>query len=337
MALWALTSDTQFDEQSSYSMIGPEGISSRLLDSIRCFDWIVDAAITRKCKGLLHLGDVFDSRTAIDVTVLDQVGRAFWRAHDRGLEVILMAGNHDSSLRNATVNSLWPFAGVATIVDEPLVIEQFAFVPWVEDDDVFADGIAYVSANKAAHYLFAHCMIEGAVPAAIGVGRPLSSLNPNRWKQIVLGDVHDPVKLGKNVQYCGSPMQWHYGDAGQKRGFWLLDDKTGALEFIENKISPRFHLLTGVDNGKVRKGDFVRVRTEDPVVSREIVKSVSKSAAQRVDVEAVEIVDTEPRLAIRASDAHEPVLRRFVEYQGMQEVDGLVDLGLEILQEAQHG
>lgn len=336
MALWAVLSDTQFDEQLSYSSIRPDGISTRLADSIACFDWIVQTALARKCKGLIHLGDVFDSRTTIDVSVLDQVGRAFWRAHDEGLEINLLCGNHDSYLRTPALNSLWPFSGVANVIDEPLTHEGFGFIPWIEDDDVFAEQVRWLAEETKAQYLFAHCMIEGAVPAAVGVGRPIEVLRQKRWKHVILGDVHEPVQLATNVRYCGSPMQWHYGDAGRKRGFLILDDQTGKVEFIENTLSPRFHLLDAVDDGAVRKGDFVRVRTDDPVLSQEIVKSVAKAAPARVESQAVEIADKAPRLPITAKDAHGDVLARYVAHHGLEDVEGLVDLGLEILEEARH-
>lgn len=336
MAKWAIISDTQFDEQLSYATIGDDGLSSRLVDSIRCFDWVIDGALLRKCKGLIHLGDVFDSRTTIDVSVLDQVGRALWRAHDEGLEINLLCGNHDSYLRSPAVNSLWPFSGYANIFDEVCTHESFAFIPWIEDDEVFADQVRRVDQETKAEFLFAHCMVEGAVPAAVGVGRPLEMLRPKRWKHVILGDVHDPVVLAKNVRYCGSPMQWHYGDAGGKRGYLILDDETGQTEFIENEHSPRFHKLEAVDTGKVRKGDFVRVAVEDPEVAREIVKSVAQTAPRRVETLAVEIAETAPRLPVHAKDPHAEVLRRYVDHQGFGEVDGLVELGLEILEEARH-
>jgi DNA repair exonuclease SbcCD nuclease subunit len=162
-------------------------------------------------------------------------------------------------------------------------------------------------------------------------------LRPTRWKQVILGDVHDPVQVAKNVRYCGSPMQWHYGDADGKRGFLILDDETMKVEFIENEFSPRFHLLTEVAGEQVRKGDFVRVRTEDADVAREIVKSVQSHYPTRIDVETVEIEGTAPRLAVHAKDQHSEVLRRYIEYQGLGEVPGLVELGVEILEEARHG
>jgi bifunctional ADP-heptose synthase (sugar kinase/adenylyltransferase) len=95
--------------------------------------------------------------------------------------------------------------------------------------------------------------------------------------------------------------------------------------------------LTEVAGEQVRKGDFVRVRTEDADVAREIVKSVQPHYPTRIDVETVEIEGTAPRLAVHAKDQHSEVLRRYIEYQGLGEVPGLVELGVEILEEARHG
>lgn len=341
----AIVSDTQFDEQLSYATILATGLSSRLHDSIACFGWVVHEAKLRGCKQLFHLGDVFDSRTTIDVSVLDQVGRAFFAAHDDGMELVLLVGNHDSYLRTPAVNSLWPFAGVATIVDEPMVLGSFALCPWIEDDDAFAKEVNRLANDPKAKFLFSHCMVEGSVPNVPGI-RPLAALMPKRWRQVVLGDVHDPVQVAPNVRYCGSPMQWHYGDAGGTRGFLVLDTASGAIEFVENELSPRFHKLAGfnVDVSEVtggpqgpRGGDFVRITSEIPWVAREIEEELSTRQLRRLESVAVELPDQAPRLDVRVTNPHEEVLRRYVEHVGMGEVDGLVEAGLEILEAVKNG
>lgn len=338
MSLVCVMSDTQFDEQLSYATIGEDGVSSRLTDAIACFDWIVDTALSRGCKRLIHLGDVFDSRTSIDVSVLDRVGRAFGRAHGLGLEMDLLAGNHDSYLRSSAINSLAPFAGMATIHDLPSTDGRFGFIPWVEDDDVFVEQVQCLVGQKKVEYLFTHCMVEGAVPKALGVGRPLAMLRPERWRQVVLGDVHDPVVVAKNVRYCGSPMQWHYGDAGGKRGFLILDDEKGTIEFVENTLSPRFHLVTEAKEASpVREHDYVRLRVEDPDERVAVRAALDGLQPRQVEEDRVELDMSAPRLSIHARDAHEDILRRFVEHQGFAvDADDLVALGLDLLEEARN-
>lgn len=329
-----ITSDLQFSEQARLSHRLEEGITSRLRDQVQCFDWIVETGKKHGCKQLLALGDIFDSRTSIPVPVIDQACRCFERARTVFDEIIEVVGNHDSALRHPGVNSLRAMSGLATVIEKPTVVGPFAFVPWIEDPDDFRAAVGKVAKVKTARYLFSHVMIVGAVPA--DVGRALSDLRPGRWKRVFLGDVHDPVKLEHGVQYVGAPMQHHYGDAGGKRGVWVLDIVSGAAEFIENPISPRFHVLTSNKTKGVRRGDFVRIRVEDPVQARAIAASARKLTSW-IESEAVEL-DNEiaPRLDITAAASHRETLQRYVKHRDPNAAGkALVECGLSILAEVQ--
>lgn len=335
----AVTADLQFDEQPSRSVLLPTGLSSRLRDSIECFDWIVAEAVKRKCEHLFLLGDIFDNREALRLTVLDQVCRAVQRASER-LPVTVLVGNHDAALRTPAVNSAQVFSGHATVVEVPTVSGPFALVPWVESETALREQVRELARQTSARFLLGHCMVEGAVPKALGVGRPLEDLMPARWKRILLGDVHDPIELlDGRIQYVGSPMQWHYGDAGGVRGFRVLDTETGATEFVENTFSPRFVVVEDpLLPPKVRERDFVRVRCADPRDALAVAEKLRK-LTPNVESMTVELSDETPRLEVRASDPHAKVLERWVEH--VNETDGVgldvastVALGLEILEEA---
>lgn len=337
----AVTADLQFDEQPSRSVLRPSGLPSRLEDSIACFDWIVDEAKKRGCAHLFMLGDIFDNREALRLTVIDQVCRAAKRASER-IPLTVMVGNHDAALRTPQINSAQVFSGIARVVEEPLILHvgdvQLALLPWVEDDEAFRLGVRTLAQAKSARFLFGHCMVEGAVPKASG--RPLVDLMPGRWKRILLGDVHDPVELldGK-IQYVGSPMQWHHGDAEGRRGFRVLDTDTGETEFVENTFSPRFYTVDGdVLPAGIRSIDFVRIRSADPRVAMDLALQ-ARALSGNVESLSVDLQDEAPRLEVRASDPHEVVLRRWVEHVNESDgvgldVDETVAEGLAILEAA---
>ena len=75
-------------------------------------------------------------------------------------------------------------------------------------------------------------------------GFPLAYLQCPKFKQVFLGNVHDPVQLGNNCRYIGSLLQIDYRDAGKKRGFVIYDPQ-GKVEFVENTVSPRYHIVGG--------------------------------------------------------------------------------------------
>ena len=329
----AITADTQFDQQLNYATMDQTGISSRLRDSVACFNWIVDTAVKRDCERLFVIGDIFDSRTSIDLSVLHEVCRAFYLASAK-LDLTVVVGNHDSYLRSPAINSAQVFNGCATVVDCLTIDGPFAFVPWFEDDAVFAANLAD-AAQSDAEYLFTHCIVEGAVPN-ISKPRPISLLQPERWRGVFLGDVHEPVVLTERVRYCGSPMQHHFGDAGGRRGFLVLDTDTAAVEFVTNTVSPRFHLLDAVPKpGLVRDCDYVRIQHEDAGVTEEIVRAI-KSKPVRIERRAVEVKESKQRIGVTINDAREEALRKYVEHKGLSGSEELVKLGLAILDEASH-
>lgn len=331
--LWAITADLQFDDQPRYSKPRPDGITSRLHDTLECFEWIVETAITdHGAEGLLILGDVFDARTTISLSVLDRACRAVHAAADR-LFVHVLVGNHDSMLRVPTVNSTQVFRGMAQVHETPTVVGPFAFLPWVEDDDTMSSWVAQLAAHADARFLFAHTLLEGAVP--MGAGRPVALLQPDRWEQVILGDVHEPVVLRDNVRYCGAPLQIHFGDAGGVRGFYLLDDESGEVTFVENVVSPRFHKIEAVedlDDVEVLATDFVRVVIQDHAEAVAVAEQLTE--ASWLEVTAVEDVEDGPRLSLGANDADREIVRAWLSHMDLDGADGVEDLAVELLHEA---
>lgn len=327
-----IASDLQFSEQARLSRRLESGITSRLQDQVKCFDWIVSVGVKHKCERFVVLGDIFDSRTAIPVSVIDQACRCFERSSRAFKESIALVGNHDSALRHPAVNSLQALRGLAKIVERPTVYDDLAFVPWIEDPDEYRMAVQTVVKNKHASYLFSHVMIEGAVPA--DVGRSMSDLKPKRWKRVFLGDVHEPVDLGHGVQYVGAPMHHHYGDAGGERGVWVLDTVSGKATFIENTMSPHFHVIRARHELRsVRKGDFVRVQVEDPAEEHELAALAGKKTEWIESNLVNDEEETAPRIAISASDSRKKILERYVKFRGVEEMPGLVPVGLDILKE----
>jgi len=332
----AITADLQFATQFKLSHETSQGISSRLLDQVKCFHWMVDTAVERECEAFLSLGDIYDARNVLPVSVVDQVGRCYAYAAEQIEHNHILVGNHDSLLRSPAVNSLQTLRGLADVWDEPGVWGPFAFVPWIEDPDEYRSAVGLVAQGTAvwetkADYMFSHVMIEGAVPADIG--RAKRDLRPQQWKRIFLGDIHEPLSFDPNIQYAGAPMQHHFGDVGGERGFWILDTDTDEIEFIENVMSPRFHILTTADVGHVGAADFVRVRADDPELAEAIVREVGKVCAW-VENETVRLPgEVQPRLDVSGEESYEGILRRYVEHCGGDDPDGLTEAGLELLRE----
>lgn len=335
MSRWAVSADLQIDVHARLSTLDASGLTTRLRDMLDCLRWIGQTAIQRKCKGLILIGDIFDSRTKLDIAVVDQTCRIM-EDLSKSLEITVVVGNHDSMLRTPQYNSLQVFRGYAHVVEQPTMIfrdsRKFVFVPWYDSHEELAAHIRTIHGANGGDYLFTHVLCEGAVPVK-GKGFPVKHLLPQRFKQVLLGDVHDPMELRRNVRYVGAPMQIDYRDAGGTRGFYLLDTDGDRLEFVENTLSPRFHVIADATVEGVRAQDFVRVKTDDPGIAAEAVVA-AQGVAHHVETTFVESEDAPVRLDIRTDQQDAEILRRFVAHQGLPAVEPLVTLGLDLLQEA---
>lgn len=327
---WLLTADLQFDSFETYSTQTAGGITSRLQDMIVCWDSMMTLAVKNGCKGIIAVGDIFDSRTTLDLPVLDQVCRAVHRAAEHKLEVHIVAGNHDSYLRSPLINSLQVFKGMAMLWDKAGTDGELGFLPWTEDTDEFKKN-ARGLARLGAKFLFAHVLCQGAVHAAAG-GIAVADLSPELYAGVYLGDVHEPIELTKKVRYIGSPMQLDYGDAGGKRGCRILDTKTGKDTWHENTWSPRFHILTTPAVEGVKQGDFVRIKTDDAEIAAMTRAKLTK-LTQWVETTYVESTDTKPRVDVRSSQEHREILERYCAFKGIEDAE-LIEVGLELLEKA---
>lgn len=328
---FAVTADLQFDSQPRYSTLNADGISTRLDDTLKCFAWIVETATARGCDGLLVLGDIFDSRTSVEVLVADQVCRAF-RAASKHLSAFVLVGNHDAALRHPRLNSLQMLAGAATVIEEPMIVGgDVAAVPWYDRHEAVSEALREVKKSRAK-CLVSHVMVEGAVPK--GKGIPLSWLDG--WKTVLLGDVHEPkvLRASPRIQYVGAPLQIDFGDAGGARGFTILETTTGKVEFVENEKSPRFYLLTDANEStdEIRSEDFVRVRVQNPRAARAVTERVSK-LSKWVEADAVPDEEIAARLEIPAGADDDKVLTMYAKHVGVFTPE-LVATGKSIIEEA---
>lgn len=330
MKPWILTADWQFDEQPRYSRLTPSGITTRLQDQIDCLRWAVERALAVDAEGIIVDGDIFDSRTDLNLSVIDMVCREFHAAAERGLKIVFIVGNHDSYLRSPVLNSLQMFRGYATVVDTPRVVGPFACLPWVDDPVVLAKWVDQLVGK--APFLVGHMLVDGSVHQS-AVTVPLKTLQLDRWKKVFLGDVHDPDAFKhEKVHYIGAPMQLHFGDAGGFRGIVLLNPASATFTRIENKLSPRFHVISDVTTEGIRPNDFVRVKTDDIEIASAATAAV-KGMAGWVESTHVDVADVKPRLDVHARDTHEEVLARYCAYRRIDDPE-LIALGVDILEEA---
>ena len=332
---YIVTADLQFDQQPRMSIMTSAGISSRLQDRIDCWRWIVRTAVKKDCEGIIVVGDIFDSRTSIELPVIHHVCSEFYEA-SKDITLYLVPGNHDSYLRNPSIHSLRSMAGFATIADDPTFVfdsgGKLGFVPWTEDEQDLKDNIDFFE-RQGVSYAFTHVLLEGA--AVKGKGVPAENLELDRFKRVFLGDVHQPTKMSKTVEYVGAPMQMDFRDAGGKRGIVLLNTDANKRAFIENTFSPRFHVVSDKDDlDGVRDCDFVRIKPESNAESSDLKQQAQEKTTKVESHESSQSsIEQSIRLDLSGATSYEDMIRTYVRASETDDdPEMLISTGLSLLQ-----
>lgn len=181
---------------------------------------------------IIHLGDVFDSRSSISTMVAAKVVEAFKELRSLVNKFTIIAGNHDYYSPNSkeidTLNLVLQNLDINLITDDYVVDGDSIYIPWYSWGD---ETIQDVIDKGGIRYLFAHTDIINEHPLYKGVG-------------IFSGHIHIP-SLKNGLYNLGSCYSINFADANQDRGFYVLND--GKLEFIPNTKSIKFWRLYNDD------------------------------------------------------------------------------------------
>ena len=205
---------------------------------------------------LVQLGDWHHVRESTNVRILDvsmQVAKAFTDKFKRGVYVIL--GNHDVYYKDKVdVHSLLGFDKIFDnfnifLYPEEFILDKhrFLMLPWIESIDTLKEQV--VKYKKRCDYIFCHADIKGvALNKFTKLEHGLESEDIYDYKKIYSGHIHIRQEA-KNFIYTGTPYEMDRGDAGNTKGFYVLDLSGEKVKekFIENTYSPRHLRLEMTD------------------------------------------------------------------------------------------
>jgi len=278
-------------------------------------------------KNIVVLGDVFDTRPAINTKIYNEAYDLF----NNDFQYTVLVGNHDcygnSNLKIHSLKILRKFSNVTVIEsmrDIPLFDRRVLFVPWIFDNEKFLEDM-----NKStAEVCFGHFDV-----ATFSMGGKLSESSLtiqdfSKFKKVFSGHFHTPqVKtFGKTeFVYCGSIAQYDWGEVGQKKGFYIFDTETLEYEFIENTVSAKHIKIFYGDeiDPSVLSNNFVKVfikesETSDDKKFDEFTKKITDSGSASI---ATCIVKEETELdnTIEISEKGQTLLELINEYVALQE------------------
>jgi len=247
-----LTADLQLHNHSSFGTLLPTGFSNRLQDGIHALDQVLAPA--KKGDTIVVLGDLFETQRAVDTSVMFAVSEWIGRVRDKGVKLILVAGNHDHYSRSGTIHALKPFEllGSVTVVSDHAILEidgnQYIFFAYTDDTDALKERLQHVVAalgpkHVGKRFLCLHQGVSGAMLAsslfegALGI----EDLHPDKFDHVFLGHFHKPQSLTDKVTYLGSPYQVTSDESGDVKRF-IKVDRNGVITSIRT-TGHQFHYL----------------------------------------------------------------------------------------------
>jgi predicted phosphodiesterase len=260
---------------------------------------ILSQMLSSGVETLVIAGDLFD-RDRRDVSEFESVVR---RADFRGLQIVVLPGNHDASLAQSSFS-----AANVLVMDRPrlMVLEEgglpFFFLPYKAGESAGARLVPFRGELKPDGWFLVSHGDYTSGPAAPnphepGVYMPLTRADIAAFQPVraFLGHIHLPFQ-SERVISPGSPAAVDTSETG-RRGFWVVDPLSDRLEQHFVQQGPVY-----------MKEDFLIVPSPDEAVSlkTEIIHRVlgwgfTPEERQRVNLSASFTGCSADRSSLRAA------------------------------------
>ena len=193
-------------------------------------------------KQIVHLGDYYDNRKAINIKCLNHNRKHFLEPlRDLSIRMDIIPGNHDTYFKDTnTPNSLKELLGFfineVAIIEKPTVIEyqtlRLALLPWVTKDN-WDESINFIK-NCKADILGGHLELSGfEMMRGIKNDHGMDASIFSRFESVFSGHYHTK-NSGDNIHYLGSQMEFFWSDCNDKKYFHILDTESRELTAVQN-------------------------------------------------------------------------------------------------------
>jgi DNA repair exonuclease SbcCD nuclease subunit/ABC-type transport system involved in cytochrome c biogenesis ATPase subunit len=192
---------------------------------------------------VVHAGDFKHHYSPVDVRVINFGVHFVKTLREKGIDVIILLGNHDRVSMSATSDNWFPAlrAAGAITVDTPRYLKEFdiAAVPFMASADEAKKAFKSLAKKAmATTTLLFHNEISGCKLNVANRSKDdaikLQDLHPNSYALCLGGHIHLHQKVKGNCYYIGSPFAQDWGEANQRKGNVLV---IGAkVQFLETSI-----------------------------------------------------------------------------------------------------
>lgn len=225
-----------------------------------------------------HLGDIFNSRKAQSLDVLQAFLEILDMFRKAGIRLVAIPGNHDKTDYTSRLSFLDPFESHPSfhLVTSYEIFELFpgthiTMIPFFADIE-YKEWLEFAEKrvsqlDQCRHILFTHIGVHGAIMNnGIAIDGILKDLF-EPYEYVDIGHYHD-LQIIDKFRYIGSSIQHNYGENSEKGLSILYDDlsfETKVLDYPKyHKIETNVADLTFKDIEEIRKevessGDNIRI------------------------------------------------------------------------------
>lgn len=245
-------------------------------DHAAVLDQIVAALLAHDADVLVIAGDIFDRAAPPERAVRQFNGFLGRVARESGAAVVMIAGNHDSAERIATMSIMTDsrralIAGVASADPAPLIVgddagpvafsalpfayeyaarETFADPTIANPEDVLAAQVAAARARVpegARWVVVAHAFVAGGSGSegerSLARVGGVETVRPDVFAgahYVALGHLHRPQSVGApHIRYAGAPLAFGFDEAGGAKSMSLVDlAGDGSIRVTEIPFAP---------------------------------------------------------------------------------------------------
>ena len=190
---------------------------------------------------ILHLGDAFDNRTGINFAALSWAkNNIFDPIKERGINVHLIVGNHDSYYKNTNdVNAVdlllreYDNVNVYSEATEILVDKlKILFVPWINAEN--ENHTLKLIESTDCKVSMGHLELSGfAANKQVVMDHGYDRKLFEKFEKVFSGHYHTRSTDGR-ITYLGNPYEMFWNDVEDPRGFHIFDTDTLELTTIDN-------------------------------------------------------------------------------------------------------
>lgn len=310
----------------------------RVEDGIQCLEWIYETARIAGLDTVIVAGDFLHHRFSLNAYAYAKACGVVSGAREDGIKTIFMLGNHDMFYEDRwDVHSLVPMKSDAcTIIDKPTKMKikgyDVDFLPYTPKPSQFINDEPF---KTPARTLISHLAIANAILNSkyniLSVEDDskekeyIEAEKLHKWEKVWLGHYHYGQKVSKQVEYVGSPMQLTFGEAGQAKCVAIYDLETLHTTYVENKVSPKFHIVE--NQSQVDALDMTNAYVQ--MLSSEVIEAKFdlRKKLSGLGAREIEFIPTKTDVAGQTTKALDNISKLFNDKDKL--IDGYVD-GLEV-------